>query len=98
MCGCSGIRQNHVYDARYQGKVKIEYPLHPLFGRAGTIVRRVRQGNTLFWELTIDERPVTVVQWMIRQDLCQHLTCGHDPYCDENVLMELVALLDATDS
>ena len=31
-----------VYDARYQGTVRIEYPIHPLFGLQGAVRRRVK--------------------------------------------------------
>ena len=87
-------RQNVVYDARYQGKVKIEYPLHPLFGRHGTVSRQVKYGGVPFFDLLVEGKPVTVAQWMTRPELCRFLTCGFDPVCDLATLRRLLNLLD----
>ena len=83
-----------VYDARYQGIVKIVYPLHPLFGREGTVVRQVRYGGVSFFDLDVDGNRVTVAQWITRSDECQHLTCGYDQFCNWITLLDLVTLLD----
>ena len=91
---CSYARQSAVYDARYQGIVKVEYPLHPLFGREGTVVRQVRYAGVAFLDLVVDGNRVTVPQWITRTDECQHLTCGYDPFCSWFTLLDLVALLD----
>jgi hypothetical protein len=83
-----------VYDARYQGTIKIEYPLHPLFGRVGTVRRQVKYGGVAFFDLLVEGKSVTVAQWMTRPDLCRFLTCGFDPACDWPTLRELLRLLD----
>ena len=91
----SYVRQSVVYDARYQGKVKIEYPLHPLFGRWGTVSRQVKYGGVPFFDLVVDGKPITVAQWMARPELCQFCTCGFEPVCDWPTLRRLLHLLDA---
>jgi hypothetical protein len=83
-----------VYDARYQGTIKIEYPLHPLFGRQGTVCRQVKYGGVPFFDLLVEGKPVTVAQWMTRPELCRFLTCGLDPVSDWHTLRELLSLLD----
>jgi hypothetical protein len=77
-----------------QGTVKIEYPLHPLFGRQGTVRREAKYGGVSFFDLVVDGKPVTVAQWMTRPDLCQFLTCGFDPVVDWRTLQQLLHLLD----
>jgi hypothetical protein len=83
-----------VYDARYQGTIKIEYPLHPLFGRQGTVCRQVKYGGVPFFDLLVEGKPVTVAQWMTRPELCRFLTYGLDPVSDWITLRELLSLLD----
>ena len=47
-------RQTAVFDARYQGIAKIEYLLHPLFGREGRVVRQVEYQSMTCLKLEID--------------------------------------------
>jgi hypothetical protein len=68
---CSYRRQTSVFDARYQGIARIEYPLHPLFGREGKVVRRVRYDFGTCHEVEIDEAIVNLPHWMTRADLCE---------------------------
>ena len=91
---CSCVRQNAVFDARYQGTVKIEYPLHPLFGRQGTVNRQVKYGGVPFFDLIVEGKRVTVPMWMTRREQCQCLTCGFDPFCNWPTLKQLLNLLD----
>ena len=90
----SCTRQSVVYDARYQGTVKIEYALHPLFGRVVTVRRQVKYSGIPFFDLLVEGKPVTIAQWMTRPDLCRFLTCGFDPVVDWQTLQQLLQLLD----
>ena len=89
----SHARQSSVFDARYQGIARIEYPLHPLFGREGRVVRQVRYHSRTCLELEIDHSIVNVARWMTRADLCLHFTCGHEPTPDLEALMRVLRLL-----
>jgi hypothetical protein len=92
--GRSRTRKSSVFDARYQGIARIEYPLHPLFEREGRVLRRVQYSLLTCLELEIDQKIVNVAQWMTRADLCQGLTCGHDPVPEINSLLQVLRLLD----
>lgn len=81
-------------DARYQGIITIEYPLHPLFGCKHEVSRRVRYGRLLFFEINLDGQRVVVPEWMTRRDLCSRLRCGVDPVCSWTALRRVRALLD----
>jgi hypothetical protein len=90
----SWSRKTSVFDARYQGIAKIEYPLHPLFGREGRVVRLVRYGLLTCLELEIDQKIVNVARWMTRADLCTSFTCGHNPQPDLDALVQILTLID----
>ena len=91
---CSYRRQTSVFDARYQGISRIEYTLHPLFGREGKVVRRVRYDFGTCLEVEIDRGIVNVPHWMTRADLCRHFTCGLDPVPQLDALRQILLLLD----
>ena len=91
---CSYRRQTSVFDARYQGIARIEYPLHPLFGREGKVVRRVRYDFGVCLEVEIDEVIVNLPHWMTRADLCERFTCGLDPVPQLDALQQILKLLD----
>jgi hypothetical protein len=86
-----------VYDARYQGTARIEYPLHPLYGTEGKVFRQVKCGAATLIELRVGGKRITVPQWMTRAELCRFFTCGFDPVCDWQTLRELLQLLDEAD-
>lgn len=90
----SRCRQTSVFDARYQGISRIEYPLHPLFGREGRVVRQVRYEYQTCVEIEIDQKTVCVARWMTRADLCQRFTCGHNPIPDCDSLLQILRLLE----
>jgi len=92
---CSYARQSEHYDARYQGIVAVEYPIHPLFGQELQVVRRVRCGVTLFFEVQVGQELATIPEWMTRKDACQLLQCGIDPVCDFHALQNVRDLLEA---
>jgi hypothetical protein len=73
---------------------RIEYPLHPLFGREGRVARQVRYQSLTCSELEIDHSIVNVARWMTRADLCSRFTCGLDPQPDLEALMQVLRLLD----
>jgi len=91
----SYARQSPVFDARYHGEVRIEYPLHPLFGKVGRVVRRVKYPHLACVEIQVGHSIVNVPHWMTRADLCQRLTCGHDPVPSLDSLLRILRLLDA---
>jgi len=91
-------RQTSLTDARYQGICRIEYQLHPLFGREGKIVRQVRYDYCTCLEVEIDQVIVNVPHWMTRADLCRHFTCGHDPVPQLDALRQILQLLTAEQS
>jgi hypothetical protein len=93
-CVCSHARQSDVFDARYHGHARIEYPLHPLFGREGRVVRQVKYAHLTCLEIMIDHKIVNVAQWMTRADLCRRLTCGHDPVPNLKSLLSVLRLLN----
>ena len=73
---------------------RIEYPLHPLFGREGRVVRQVHYQSLTCSELEIDHSIVNVARWMTRAEVCSRLTCGLDPQPDLEALMQVLRLLD----
>ena len=91
--GCG--RQTPVFDARYHGHVRIEYPLHPLFGEVGRVVRRVRYPLVACVEIQFGESLLSVPDWMTQADSCQQFTCGHDPVPSLDVLLRIIRFLDA---
>ncbi len=90
----SHARQTSVFDARYQGISRIEYPLHPLFGCEGSVLRQVRYEFQTCVEINIDQKTVSVARWMTRSDLCKRLTCGHDPIPDWDSLLQILRLFE----
>lgn len=92
--GCSCRRQTDVFDARYQGMARIEYPLHPLFGRVGKVVRRVRYDFGTYLELDIERAIVNLPLWMTRADLCRRFTCGLEPVPQLGDLLRVLRLLE----
>jgi hypothetical protein len=84
-------------DARYPGKAKIHYPLHPLYGHDLPIARQFGTGNVRQFELQAKDRRVLVPSWMTDPDACRQMTQGYEPRCAMAPLLELVALLRATD-
>ena len=91
---CSYGRQTSVFDARYQGIARIEYSLHPDFGREGKVVRQVRYDFATCLEVEIDQAIVNVPHWMTRADLCRRFTCGLDPVPQLDALRRILKLLD----
>ena len=91
---CSCRRQTSVFDARYQGIARIEYPLHPCFGKEGKIGRLVRYESATCLELVIDRHIVNVPRWMTQADLCRRFTCGDDPAPKMQALVQILKLLD----
>ena len=91
---CSYRRQTSVFDARYQGIARIEYPLHPFFGREGKVVRRVRYDFGTYLEVEIGQAIVNLPHWMTRADLCQRFKCGFDPVPQLDALRRILQLLD----
>ena len=81
-------------DARYQGIITIEYPLHPLFGCQFEVGRRVRYGRLLFFEINLDGKLVTVPEWITGRDLCSRLRRGVDPVCSSTAAATNSPLLD----
>jgi len=93
----SGSRATSAHDARYQGIITIEYPLHPLFGRQFEVARRVRYGGLLFFKINFEGRLAAVPEWMTRRDICSGLRCGVDPVCSWPALRQVRVLLDKRD-
>ncbi len=85
---------SHHYDARYQGIITIEYPLHPLFRRQFDVFRRFRRGGLLSFEILLDGKRILIPEWMTRREICTQLRCGVDPICSPSALRQLQALLD----
>ena len=46
-------------------------------------------------ELEIDLKIVCVPRWMTRADICQRLTCGHEPVPHLVALLQILRLLDS---
>jgi len=90
----SHCRPTSVFDARYQGIARIEYPLHPLFGREGKVVRQVRYDFATCLELEIDQAIVNVPRWMTDADLCQRFTRGDEPLPQLQTLRQILQRLD----
>lgn len=57
-------------------------------------MRRVRYPLLTCLELEIDQKIVNLPQWMTRADVCQRLSCGHDPIPQIDVLLQVLRLLD----
>lgn len=83
-----------VFDARYQGIARIEYALHPLFGREGRVIRQVKYVSMVCLELEIDSTIVSVQRWMTNAELCSRFACGCDPQPDLGSLMDVLRLLE----
>ena len=81
-------------DARYQGIITIEYPLHPLFGCQFEVAKRLRYGRLLFFEINLDGKLAAVPEWITRRDVCSRLRWGVDPVCSWTALQRIRALLD----
>jgi hypothetical protein len=84
-------------NARYPGTVKIEYPLHPLFGqevRAVQLDAKGRKGQLLI-ESVEDRRCLPA--WMTDPARCALLTFGWQPFASCQTLRQLDELLNALD-
>ncbi len=84
-------------DARYPGKVKIEYTPHPLGGQELRVVRcDVRATNSQVYVETSKGRQC-LPAWMTDRARCAALTFGWQPFVSQQALLELDALLTALD-
>jgi hypothetical protein len=78
-------------DARYQGKIAVSYPFHPLFGKGDfSVVRRVGCRDVQYLDLRSAELRQAVPAWMVDADFCHQMTCGLQPAADLTTLLELV--------
>lgn len=83
------------YDARYQGKVVVCYPFHPLFSRDDlSVVRRVGCRDVEYLDLRCSEVRQAVPAWMVDADLCNQMTCGLQAAVGLSTLFEVVRWLD----
>ncbi len=88
------LRPTH-NDARYQGKVAVHYPFHPLFGKGDfSVLRRVGCRDVEYLDLHSPDVRQAVPSWMVDADLCRLMTCGLLPAADLSTLLELVRLLE----
>ena len=77
-------------DARYQGKVAVYYPLHPLYGCEGlSALRRVGSGEIEYVEIQSTLGRQFVPAWMLDADRCAQMTCGPMPAVDLASLVDL---------
>jgi hypothetical protein len=82
-------------DARYQGKISVWYPFHPLYGTHDlSVVRAFGTGGVEYAELAAQQRQV-VPAWMLDQDRCAQMTLGLQPACDLAALLTLAGWLQA---
>ena len=81
------------YDARYPGIVRVEYVLHPFFGRELRVIKRLRYGGELHYEVELERSRGSVVSWMTEKDVCSGMTRGIDPICSLTSCLELQSLL-----
>lgn len=82
-------------DARYQGKIAVCYPFHPLFDRGDfSVVRRVGCRDVEYLDLRSPEVRQAVPSWMVDANLCRQMTCGLQPTADLSTLLELVRWLE----
>ena len=85
-------------DARYQGKVHVYYPCHPLFRKPNlSIRRRLGMAGVEYLEIQSADGRQCVPAWMVDADRCARMTCGLHPAVDFPSLMELVDLLNTLD-
>lgn len=85
-------------DARYQGKIAVYYPLHPLYGIRGlSALRRVGSGDSEFVEIQSTLRRQFVPAWMLDADNCAQMTCGPTPAVDLASLIDLAGWMQALD-
>jgi hypothetical protein len=76
-------------DARYQGKVSVWYPYHPLYGFHNlSILRESGYRDVHYVELAARERLV-VPSWVLDQERCEQMTFGLQPAVDLATLVEL---------
>jgi hypothetical protein len=86
-----------VNDARYQGKVSVWYPYHPLFGTHDlSVVRKFGCHNVEYVQLAAPVRQ-GVPAWMLDQQLCAQMTFGLQPTADLAALLRLADWLQAQD-
>jgi hypothetical protein len=83
-------------DARYPGKVKVYYSLHPLFGQDVPVFRRYGRGESQQVEVQLAGRRQGVPGWMTDEDRCARFSLGTEPRCSLASLLELVRLLQAS--
>ena len=85
-------------DARYQGKVAVWYPYHPLFGKQNlSVLRRSGSAEVEYWEIESGKERQFVPAWMLDADRCTQMTCGLQPAVDLASLIELAEWLRALD-
>jgi hypothetical protein len=85
-------------DARYQGKVCVWYPYHPLCGKQNlSILRRVGSPEVEYLEIHSADGRQCVPAWMLDADCCAQMTCGLQPTVDLSSLMEVADWLRALD-
>jgi len=82
-------------DVRYLGEVRIEYPLHRLFGQRFRVVRRARYAGQWFYVIDLGKQREAVPEWMTDPVACSNLTWGPDPVCSLDSLLELLRLLES---
>jgi hypothetical protein len=82
-------------DARYQGKVSVWYPFHPLHGiHELPVIRAFGAGGLRYVELAAQQRQA-VPAWMLDQDHRAQMTYGLQPAADLAALLELADWLQA---
>jgi hypothetical protein len=82
-------------DARYPGRVRVEYPLHRLFGKQFDVVSRIRYGSQWHYVLDLGHQRLCVPRWMTDPVYCGELTWGLDPVCSLTSHFHVLALLDS---
>jgi hypothetical protein len=83
-------------DARYQGKVSVWYPFHPLYGIHDLLVaRNFGCRDVEYVELVAPKGRQAVPSWMLDQERCAQMTCGFQPAVDLAALLDLADWLQA---
>jgi hypothetical protein len=86
------------HDARYLGSIKVEYVLHPLYGRRLTVVRQETRNAMPELLVQTDHAHLVLPQWMTDPQCCAKLSCGPIPLCSWQALQHLQALLVSLDA
>ena len=92
----AGVRQrlkSSRYNARCQGRIRIEYRYHPHFGQE-LPVRRSYPLQRI--EVELEHSHLVVPLWMTDADSCAPLTFGREPVCSFTSLLELSSFLQST--